>query len=167
MALLVKWRKEKWDPSVGGYLLKRIALSPEPVEPIIERLCREAGDNTLALELYDAYGVREAYLVKYFIPLLNDKRPGLRQRTVWRLKEMGCLSKPALPALMNTVAHDPDDQIRSLAVGAIGAIGPGAKEAIPFLVNLAKAEDRRLGAAAAQAIKEIDPRAALGPAVNP
>jgi len=167
VALLVKIRKEQWDYSVVGYLLKRTLLSPEPVEPIIDRLCKEAGDNTLALELFDSYGVREAYLVKHFIPLLADTRAGLRQKTVFNLREMGPLAKPALPALMNTATHDSDHDIRRYAVGAIGAIGPGAKEAIPFLVNLVRAEDRSLGAAAANAIKQIDPQAALEPAVTP
>ena len=167
VSLLVKLRHDSADYSVVCYLLKRTLLSPEPWEPILDRFFKESGDYPLAIELYNRYGVREVYLVKYFIPLLTNHQAGWRQTAACTLMNIGFISKPALPALMKAATSDPDALVRTFAVEAIGAIGPGAKEAIPLLVNLAKAEDGRLGAAAAQAIKQIDPRAANEPAVSP
>jgi len=98
-------------------------------------------------------------LVKYFVALLKIPQAGLRQNTVCTLWQMGPNAAPALKDLMVTATNDSDEDIRYLAVEAIGAIGPAAKEAIPLLLELTGGEQRRMRAAARQALQQIDPEA--------
>jgi HEAT repeat protein len=86
---------------------------------------------------------------------------------------------PALPAILESCLPHSDPEVRRFACGAIGCMGPEAKEAIPGLVKALKGPDRlvypaaafalfKMGAAAKKAIPSLEEAARTGaPAVRP
>jgi len=76
-------------------------------------------------------------------------------RAAGALASFGPLEEWAVPLL---IAKVQDDSIRTrvAAIKAFGNIGPGAKEAIPYLKRLLKAENWQIRQSAAQAIEKID-----------
>ena len=145
---------------IAALMLKRKALSSERIELFLRKLCWDNRDYKEVLYLNDQLHVEGTNLVKYFVPLLKTPATGLRQKTVGTLQQMGPNAAPALKDLMITATNDWDEDIRYLAVEAIGAIGPAAKEAVPLLLELTGAEQRRMRAAARKALQQIDPEAA-------
>ena len=144
---------------IAKLMLKRKALSSEQIELFLRKLCWDDRNYKEVLYLNDQLHVEGTNLVKYFVPLLKTPAAGLRQKTVCTLWQMGPNAAPALKDLMVTATNDSDEDIRYLAVEAIGAIGPAAKEAIPLLLELTGGEQRRMRAAARQALQQIDPEA--------
>jgi HEAT repeat protein/beta-lactamase regulating signal transducer with metallopeptidase domain len=75
-----------------------------------------------------------------------------RRKAVWVLREMGAACKPALPTLIKALEDD-DEQVAHSAAGAIGAIGPEAKEALAPLIEAFKFKN----SSAARALVKIAP----------
>src|SRR5262249_22054282 len=107
---------------------------------------------------------------KPLVSALEDKDASTmtRRRAIQSLAALGADAKPAVAALMKVAQEKPkgkkgdkkkmnEDDLRGEAIGALGAIGPGAKDAIPFLTELstAKKGDRGLKRAATEALKKI------------
>jgi HEAT repeat protein len=76
-------------------------------------------------------------------------------RAAEALTSFGPLEEWTVPLLIAKV-QDGSIRTRMAAIKAFGNIGPGAKEAIPYLKRLLKAEDWQIRHSAAQAIEKID-----------
>jgi HEAT repeat protein len=68
---------------------------------------------------------------------LDDRRRSVRWRAANVLRSVGPDCAPIVPELIMLLAHS-DWLIQSHACEALGAIGPGAKEAIPALIEMLK-----------------------------
>src|SRR5262249_40847392 len=65
-----------------------------------------------------------------------------------------------VPALIDVLRNDPDKSVRAAAASALGLMGPRAKEAVPALREALRDEDTEVRGRSAQALEEIDPKAA-------
>lgn len=94
--------------------------------------------------------------------LLGDRKlPKLvRLEAGHALVQMESDAKAVAPALA-TVLSDPDDEIRSQAIEALRAIGPGAARAVPALTRVLDDSSARVRLGAASALFAIDPKNAL------
>jgi HEAT repeat protein len=91
------------------------------------------------------------------VPILTQASPFQRRNVVTLLGRMG---EPAVPHLLDLVKKSPDSFTRSLAISALGSIGPEAKKATPTLIKSAL-QDNYIAARrnAIQAIAAIEPDA--------
>ena len=87
---------------------------------------------------------------------LKDKDPIVRGRAALGLAKVG---KSAVPGL-RAVLKETDREVTSSAIGALGRIGPDAKDAVPELQALLKKDDALLQKLAGDALRKIDPKAA-------
>ena len=72
-------------------------------------------------------------------------------------------ARPAMKALIDAVS-DTDDEVRRLAVFALGRLGKDAQPAVPVLVTALEDSDQRIRLATAHALVSIDPQnKACGP----
>jgi HEAT repeat protein len=92
--------------------------------------------------------------------LREDDVP-LRRAVVGELAQLG---EPAVPTLIEAL-RDRDRLVRARAAQALGAIGPGAKDAVPALCALARDESDPVGEEARAALARI--RAGVVPALQP
>jgi hypothetical protein len=143
--------------SVALAILMNNTFTNEQIEKLIDKYYWESHDCKAILYLNDQLDFKGTNLVKYFVPLLTNTGAGLRQKTVGTLIKLGPSALPALPNLMITATNDPDKTIRILAVRAIGAIGPTAREAMPFLLTLTNSEQSRLAIESRNALHAIVP----------
>ena len=97
---------------------------------------------------------------------LKDRDDWVRQMSANALGPMGRHAAPAIPALMALAANREDD-MRDVAILALGRIGPPAKEAVPVLLSVYRENgDKVRHQFAAQALKQIDPKAAAAVGVR-
>jgi HEAT repeat protein len=68
---------------------------------------------------------------------------------------MGCLGPKAVPALLELLKSD-DEQFRSRAAQALGAIGADAKAAIPALKEASNDKDVEVRLSAKAALRRIE-----------
>jgi HEAT repeat protein len=99
--------------------------------------------------------------VKQAVPALRDnlRFPALRNAVLWAFRDkVGPSAEPAVPDIL-AIAQDKEQEVptRQEAVQALGAVGPAAKAAIPFLTEVVKVrrEDARILTAAADALRKI------------
>ena len=69
---------------------------------------------------------------------------------------LGPVAAPAVPALIDMVASDMDEQVRFEAALALAQIGPPAKDAIPVLADALRADNRYVRDNSVLALKRID-----------
>jgi HEAT repeat protein len=116
--------------------------SPEPKVrlKVVELVCElEEGDQECLTVL---------------IELVKRRDSQIRKGAAQLLYRYGSKAKEAVPALIEIARNDADPNTRSVAVNALGAIGPDAKAAIPALKALQ--DDRYFGASVKEALKKID-----------
>jgi len=94
--------------------------------------------------------------VPALIRALDDPDPEVRTRVMGVLGYIGPAAKTAVPRIL-TLAQDagPTDTIHEVAAVALGSIGEGAEEAIPYLLKLVKSQDIVLVYPAAAALGSI------------
>ena len=68
---------------------------------------------------------------------------------------MGERAKEGVPPLLE-VAKDPDDQVRSLAIVALGMIGPGHQDVLPCLLEAMQDKSSLVRVAAAASFLRFD-----------
>jgi HEAT repeat protein len=130
-------------PRSAAPALLPLLKDPEPYVRLkaIEALCElEEGDKECLAALLE---------------LVKRRDSKVRQHAARLLYRYGSAAKQAVPALMEVVRNDADPQSRILAIGALGAIGPDAKAAIPLLKSVQ--EDKQLTFAVQAALKKIEP----------
>ena len=94
-------------------------------------------------EAFDALTRGERESLPVLVELLQHRDWNVRSCAVLGLNEMKGDAKPALPDLIKA-AGDEYLTVRYSAMGAIGNIGPEAKEAVPVLIENLEAYDRTM-----------------------
>jgi hypothetical protein len=147
---------------VGDTLLRR-----EEIPRAIAQL--RAGDPKERAWAAEALGrrgaVRSADVQEAVTPLRellkNDKNVNVRRAAAEALGNIGRDLDKTIPDLIRAMKSDPAEPVKIAAILALGKIGPEARAALPELRPIAqdrKKENRRLSAAARQAIKMIQAR---------
>lgn len=109
-----------------------VEIGPPAVPYLIQEL--EVKDTRWRNTLKDA----KQKLPRQFAQWLPDVRPvtEIHYNAACILSMMGSNAEPAVPSLIKVIS-DKENSTDTIAVGALGAIGPGAKAAIPLLRNIA------------------------------
>src|SRR6516164_4311805 len=95
--------------------------------------------------------------VDALLAALANRNIEMRRLAVWGLRDFGPDARAAVPALINLL-HDPDDQIRAGAAGALGNGGPVAKE-LPALIEALKDPAPPVQYGAVKSLARIGPAA--------
>ena len=90
-------------------------------------------------------------------PALDD--PERRGMAAHVARALGPAARPLIPGLVRVALSDDHWSVRSPAIEALGEIGPGAVEAVPALVTVARGTGSVLRKAAAEALGAIGPPA--------
>jgi HEAT repeat protein len=99
-------------------------------------------------------------VVPVLVEGMKDQDEWVRQMSMNALGPMGRHAAPAIPALIAEAANR-ESKLRDVAILALGRIGPPAKEAVPVLLEVYReGGDKYRHEFAAQALKQIDPKAA-------
>jgi HEAT repeats len=101
-------------------------------------------------------------------PALRDRMPkpdysdfdDVRTVAMEVLGKMGTNAKPAVPALVRALKEDKNEDIRFAAATALGLIGTNDERATSGLVAALKDEDLIVRDTAADALEQVDPKAA-------
>jgi HEAT repeat protein len=100
--------------------------------------------------------------VPALIDVLKSKRKRTWPHAATALKQLGIFAKDAVPALTEVVKQTEDRLTLSLAIDALGAVGPDAKSAVPQLLDVLrsdKAEAKQSRTHAVVALGKIGPAA--------
>lgn len=129
------------DPDSGIRARAAVSLSQmnPPSKDALPFLVAALADNNLNVRYWAATALKK------FGPEATGAVPGL----IGALKTF----PGGKPELEGPVRYFPD--VRSVSAEALGAIGPGAKEAIPALEEATKDEDKDVQSAAIAALKNI------------
>jgi len=111
---------------------------------------------TIVLALWRITGDPSKALAEVGPALDDPKRRGMAADVA---RALGPAARPLIPGLVRVALSDDHWSVRTPAIEALGEIGPGAVEAVPALVTVAKGTDSGLRQAAAQALGAIGPPA--------
>jgi HEAT repeat protein len=103
---------------------------------------------------------RAAEAIPVILALLRDHGEIADETTSDVLGKVGPGDREAIPALVAALTQDEGPAGRLWAVRALARIGPAARAAVPALTASLRDGDRDVRRAAAEALREIDPRAA-------
>jgi RNA polymerase sigma factor (sigma-70 family) len=124
----------------------------------VPALLTAAKDRNVALRrrAFDTLAVikpEAGTILPVLTPALSDKDRQVRMVAAQMVEGLGASARDAVSALVGALkaTHDPDEQMG--LVKALGAIGPGADEAIPVLTGLLASDDPRISAGLRQAIQ--------------
>jgi HEAT repeat protein len=130
--------------------LRELAKAPPDEKDSLQRLARLKAIGALAKidpEFRDG--------VDLFTTALKDKDFMVRGHAVYQLGELGTAAKPAVMALVEAAEDDRTGVGVTGVCIALEKIGPGAKEAIPFLEALLENKDESIRENAAKALRAI------------
>jgi HEAT repeat protein len=96
-------------------------------------------------------------LVAPLTAALKDEEPRVRKAAVQALGAMALTAKAAIPALVETVGHDGDRDVRLWAIFALSHMGPAAKPAVAVIPSAL--QNHQLRGAAAELVMNIGPEA--------
>jgi hypothetical protein len=97
------------------------------------------------------FRARDAKVDRLVQRLRTESNPGVRERIIRALGELGPEAESALPALVQSVEKDPS-RVAIAAVATLGELGPAARNAIPLLLDTLKAGSPEMQMAAAGAL---------------
>ena len=97
----------------------------------------------------------------HFIKTKLTPAEELNYRACWAFGVLRAKARNAVPALMEIATQNRYRHSRYYALTALSSIGPSAKEAIPHLLELATNADGVVRSYATNALKAIDPVAAV------
>lgn len=103
----------------------------------------QLGSSQSRDEAFDALTRGDGESLSVLVELLQHRDWNVRSCAVLGLKEMKGDAEPALPDLIRAVG-DEYLTVRYSAMGAIGNIGPEAKEAVPALIENLEAYERTM-----------------------
>lgn len=141
-------------------------LGPEPeVRDILKQLTDPSLPSEERNKLNERLEKHGKPLVPGLAAALNDKDTQIRRAAVFALSQIGPDAKAAVPALIKAL-DDPDKgkeiggrAISDCAADTLAIIGPGAAEAIPALMGIARSSLKRdLRMRAVWALGEIGPQ---------
>jgi HEAT repeat protein len=150
------WRGEKFYHGLpASYWLFQLKAVCEPVkvQPDAEGLVAIFGG--LAVDGYIKIVAEDIGkdAVPGLVDMLNDPNPTVRMVAVRALHRIGLEAAEAAPALIDAAKHDKESRVRFNAALALVEIEPGAKSAVPILIESLKdnnlpwgGKDRAIGA---------------------
>ncbi len=158
LVAVLKSQKDK-ATMIRSYALAAVTQIGPPAKAAIPALAELLvddgpfhGDVALAMIVVDAGNAAVAYDWMRKALAANDSD----DEFIERLPELGALAKPLVPALAGRLKSGSAYDRRS-AAEALGAVGPGAKDALPELKKIAESDKRaEVRAAAADAVKKIE-----------
>lgn len=80
----------------------------------------------------------EPRFMEFAIQALTDAKPSVRGGAAVTLAYMGLEAGEAVPALVQVLKEEDDDDVRLAAIFALASIGPKAKPSIPALIQIVK-----------------------------
>jgi len=179
MPTLVKLLRDR-DPHIRGGVISCMVECPAEAKPAVPALLKIATDpkefgniRYMAIDLLREIGAEPKLIVPTLIELLSVRHrnprpetspdsapnPGpddLRTSAAESLRYLGAAAKAAAPALIEIVTNRKETvEMRSYAVGALKAISPDAKDAVPALVVALGSENWGLRRTAALALHDL------------
>lgn len=97
--------------------------------------------------------------VPNLIACLKDREADVRRAAAFALARMGSLAEPAVPALTELVAGDPQKAVRKEAAKTLGGLGPKAVAAVPALIKSLQDSDAEIRLQSAITLGQIGPDA--------
>lgn len=143
-----------------------LELKPDPavVGPEMVKALKDKNPQVVA-NVIDALASLGAPMVEKAIPALKDKT--LRSQAATLLGRLGADSKPAVPALIESLKDEDRDEVRREIVLALAAVGADAKAAVPALVDELAHDNPRVQISVTFALGKIGPAAkAAVPAIE-
>jgi beta-lactamase regulating signal transducer with metallopeptidase domain/HEAT repeat protein len=136
--------------------VKKVGEEAKPATAALLAFLRDKDTDTQlqTIRALAAIGARKESAVEAG-RLLRGKNEQARQEAFQFLQSLGVDAKPAVPALI-AVLKDPEDRYRSWTLTVLGNIGPAAKEAIPTLNELLRANNTGMQEELRRALREID-----------
>lgn len=149
------------EPSV----LEALIATFEADEPVTHQTPNPALLREASAEALTVVGPGAAPSVPALARALQDRVEGVRLKSVLALGAMGPRSEIALPALLESMAFDDSPSVRDAAVIAVGKVGEGAIPSLIPLLSQPDAELRtralgavgNIGRAAASAANQLIP----------
>ncbi len=137
--------------------LKGIGPAARPALPVLAELLKDNGpfhtEVAITMIVIDPDGAKPAFEWLHTVMTSGDDDG---YDNLDHLVDLGPAAKPLVPDLL-TMLKSKDSYRQENAVLVLGAIGPGAKDAVPELKKLAgSGPDSRIKTAAAEAIKKIE-----------
>jgi HEAT repeat protein len=97
---------------------------------------------------------------------LKHKEAGVRVNAAAALGRVGATSPDTITALIGLLKNDPEREVRRATAGALGAIGPAAREAIPVLAEAMAGDGKGGWWVAADALARIGGPDAVPPLIE-
>jgi HEAT repeat protein len=136
------------DPFLAGLREALPALTAGVEDPDVK-------GRRAAIDVLEAMGRQAASAAPALVNALSDRDRFVRWSAARALgKVRPANADPVIAALARLLA-DPDGDLRLAAAAALGAYGPGARAALPALVEAAKAREPELRLAALRALESI------------
>jgi HEAT repeat protein len=136
------------DTRVRRGALSAIRYPPEALPDLVRIL--DEDDPALAADVSYALGAMGPAAVPALVRELASPHAECRQAACSALGSLGRHAAPAVPALIEACF---DDETSSAAIGALRRLGTEAKEAAPYLAELADASSNELARLALQAMR--------------
>ncbi len=130
--------------------------------PAFDALCQSLQHEKPFVRISAVRAIKEIgreKAVTALLPALDDKDPQVRNAAATALGELGTISAPAIPRLIELL-NDRQELlcfiVQRAAAEALGKIGPPAKAAVPHLSRLAESDaDTELRKVATEAVRRI------------
>jgi HEAT repeat protein len=108
-----------------------------------------------AIDVLEALGRQAASAAPALVGALNDRDRFVRWAAARALGKVRPANAELAVAPLARLLADPDGDLRLAAAAALGAYGPGARAALPALVDAAKSSEPELRLAALRALESI------------
>ncbi|HEY7154075.1 MAG TPA: HEAT repeat domain-containing protein [Gemmataceae bacterium] len=162
--------ESSYEKSASAFALLRITGKKEPYLSELVEILQKSKDVSVrahVIEMLHVLGTDARPALPALLALVkqrSNRSPGLtdlREAAARALAVFGADAKPAVPALVDMVRTS-YYRAKITAAETLGAIGPGAKEAIPDLRKMA-AEDERFVAVVEKALARIEGKSKAAP----